>query len=289
VPREITFETPTDPGQFGPEQMRPRVLVGLSMSVLTRWFAAYLVPYSRLLNDHLIGFVFTTVRLDADLPALRFADADWLLTTGRVTASDSAKYLRLDAEIRARLDTQAVSARRVAAFHADMRVVTVVEDLALTAEPGILPENLFTRFQADEIYQPDRAALAQAAVQPDGKEIFAGAVWEFPLCRSQCEVADQWAFTEIMELLTTARERLFLHDATPPPVARLALGSPVRSTGVIFQRALYVFDTCRITTRVLAGADHHDQVVFLHSIDDPAHAAACATAWEITEARAPRT
>jgi hypothetical protein len=280
MPRAITFETPTGPTQFGPEQIRPRVLLGLAMTSLGCWFAAHLVPHSRLLNDYRTGFVFTTVQLDNALPDLRFADADWLAVTSRVTVSDSAKYLHLTVDIDARLDTQESATRRVASFNADLRAVTVVESEALTATPGTLPGPLYARFLPEEIYQPDRTAIARAATPPEGKEIFNSNGQETILCRSHCEVADQWSFIEVLELLTTARERLFLQSGVPAAVGRLAVAHPVRNIVGVFHRSMYVFDTCRISTRVLTSSTEDSRLTFTYSLDDPARPGTCVTAWE---------
>jgi len=284
VARDVAFQVPTHPGQFGPLQIRPRVLLGLSADALARWLAAYLVPYPRLLADHRTAFVFTTVRLRCDPPQLRLADADWLNVTGRITASGSAKYLRLRTEIAADPPDQVVP-RAVATFGADLRIVTIVEQRTLTAEPGTLPRDLFALFEPDEIYEPDRAALVREATPPTGEEV-CGAVWETTLYRSHCEVADQWSFIEVMELLTAARERLYLLDGAPSHANRLAVARPIVATTAVFQRARYIFDTCRITTRLLvrdgaAGPD--DSGFFLHALDDPAHAGRCLTAWEVPQ------
>jgi len=281
MPRSITFDTPTDPVQFGPMQARPRVLMGLAITSLARWFAAYLVPYSRILDEHHTGFAFTTVQLENALPDLRFTDADWYTVTAHVTASDSAKYLHLRTDIEARLQAGAVGSRPVATFHADMRVVTVVEPLTLSGEPGVLPKSLFDRFLPDEIYRPDRSAITRATTPPDGNEIFRDGDTEVVLYRSQCEVADQWSFIEVLERLTANRERLFVGNAAPADVGRLAVAQPVRKTVAVFHRAMYVFDTCNITTRLLASPDEEGQLAFVHTLHDPAHPGPCLTAWEI--------
>lgn len=280
MPRTITFETPTNPTQFGPDQIRPRVLLGLAITSLGRWFAAHLVPYSRLLNDYRTGFVFTTVQLDNALPDLRFADADWLAVTSRVTVSNSAKYLQLTVDIHSRLHTQESATRRVASFQADLRVVTIVESQALTGTPGTLPGPLYARFLPEEIYQPDRTAIARAATPPEGKEIFNSNGQETILCRSHCEVADQWSFIEVLELLTTARERLFVQGAVPAAVGHLAVAQPVRNIVGVFHRAMYVFDTCRITTRVVSSPAEDTSLTFTYSLHDPARPGTCVTAWE---------
>jgi acyl-CoA thioesterase FadM len=125
VTRTVSFETPTDPTLFGPDQPHPRALLALSMRGFATWLAEHLVPYSRLVYDFGTGAVFTTVRLDY-LGELRFTDADWLTTTTLVQVSESATDLRLDVDVDARC---ALDGRRlpVAHSHADLRLVTIFQ------------------------------------------------------------------------------------------------------------------------------------------------------------------
>ena len=205
--RTVCFETPTDPTLFGPDQPRPRGLLALSMRGFATWLAEHLVPYSRLVSDFGTGAVFTAVRLDY-LGELRFADADWITTTTRVQVSESAKYLRLDVDLDA---PRASDGRRfpVGRVHADLRLVTILEPDGLTATPGTLPGRLLDRFEARETYHPDREALARATTPPTDRSVVAERVTSGGLYRSHCEVADQWSFIEVIELLTAAREQFF--------------------------------------------------------------------------------
>ncbi|WP_197366935.1 hypothetical protein, partial [Streptomyces clavuligerus] len=218
--RTVTFHHPTDPTQFGPEQLRPRVLLGMVMTTLARWLAEHLVPYSRLMYEHRTAFVFSTVHLTYAEPSVRFADADSLQITGAVAVSESATYLRVTAEITSLRYGHPDEVRPVGSLHAALRVVTVAETEALSAEPGALPGPLFRAFRPDEIYAPDRAAIARAAALPEGTELFRAPGHEVTLCRSHCELADQWSFSEVVEVATTARERLFTDPAVPAPVRR---------------------------------------------------------------------
>lgn len=279
--REITFEHPVDPSQFGPEQIRPRALLALAMSGLSRWFATCLVPYSRLLSEHHTGLVFTHASLRRAAPDLRFRDADWLGVTARVSMSDSAKYLHLAVEFGARRDAGTGGHRPVASFDADLRVVSIEEGHALTALPGMLPDHLLALFEPTEIYEPDRAALTAVSMPPTGAEVLA-AGFEVPLVRSDCEVADQWSFIEVAELATRARERLRHLDTTPETIARIAriaAAGPVARLDAVFDASLYVFDVCSVATRVLVQKS--GDVVFLHTFTDAAHNRRCATVWEL--------
>lgn len=279
MPRQDAFEAPVDPSQFGPLQMRPRALLALAMSGLARWLAAHVVPYPRLVDEHRTGLVFTLARLDYAHPDLRFADADWLVVTSRVRVSESGTYLALDVDIAARPSPGADPDRPVASFHADLRVVSIVERHALTALPGELAPGLLARFERSEVYRPDRAALARDATPPEGAEVLAPVAFETVLCRSHCEVADQWSFIEVMELATAARERLLLLEEVPDAVGTMAVARPTGSLVAVFHRAMYLFDTCRISTRVLAAP--RGGAVVAHAFSDRAREGSCVTAWEI--------
>jgi hypothetical protein len=285
MPRAVTFDVPTDPTQFDPLQIRPRVLLGFSVSALARWFAAHVASYPALLSEHRTAFAFTVVQLDYALPHLRFTDADWLAVTGRLMVADSAKYVRLTVDFHAR--GGATDPRPVASFQTDLRVVTIVEDHGLTALPGLFPENLLAKFLPDEVYRPDRAAIAATATPPTGEQILGEVSRDSTLCRSQCEVADQWSFIEVIEALTAARERLFLLDTAAPTLAKLAVRLPLRGVTAVFHRAMFVFDTVRIRTRAIAGPNGSDNLVFLHTVHDPSHEVDCVTAWETLTEPAP--
>jgi hypothetical protein len=277
MPREVAFEIPADPSQFTPVQIRPRVLLGLSMQSLARWLDGYAVPYPSLLTRHSAAFAFTWIQLDYAEPDLRFEQAGWLAVTGRLSASATGKYLRLDIRVQT-CDHRDVSRHQpVARVRADMRVVSIVEGEALSAIPGALSADLLGRFLPDEIYQPDRATIAKASTPPGGGEIAPASCLSASLYRTHCEVADQWSFIEVIELLTAARERLYVHGTAPADVGKHAVSSPVRRIVAVFHRAMFVFDTCKITTRPVETADG---MVFVHTVAYPGTAGTCVTAWE---------
>lgn len=152
MPRPASFEVPTDPTLFGPDQLRPRGLLTLAMRGYATWLATHLVPYSRLVREFRCGTVFTTVRLDHLGRPLRFADADQLVVTTRVQLSESAKYLGLDVDIEGG-PAPGGPLSPVARCHADLRVVAILED-ALAAMPSTLPDILSACFQPSEISRP---------------------------------------------------------------------------------------------------------------------------------------
>ena len=276
--RTVCFETPTDPTLFGPDQLRPRGLLALSMRGFATWLAEHLVPYSRLVYDFGTGAVFTAVRLDY-LGELRFADADLITTTTRVQVSESAKYLRLDVDLDA---PRASDGRRlpVGRVHADLRLVTILEPDGLTATPGTLPGRLLDRFEARETYLPDREALARATTPPTDRSVVAERVTRGGLCRSQLRgrrsvvvhrshrAVDRCSRTvlpgRVLRRDPPNRGRLcdtVDHCRLPPPalpVRRLSSSPP----GCSPRRA------------------NRGRPVFVYEMVDPTHAATCVTAWE---------
>lgn len=96
-------------------------------------------------------------------------------------------------------------------------------------------------------------------------------------------MADQWSFIEVIEMLTAARERLFLAEGLPMEAAHLAVAHPTRSLTVIFHRPLYLFDQYEITTRLMFDAGDRAAPIFRYDIVDSAHGADCVAAWELLE------
>lgn len=106
----------------------------------------------------------------------------------------------------------------------------------MAGEPGLLPAWLYERFRPTEIYSPDRAAIARGRDRAVRQTLDAQATTTVTLTRSHCEVADQWSYPELMELLTTAREHFFLDDSIPAHIGRLAVATPIQSMAAVFQR-----------------------------------------------------
>ncbi|MFI9047270.1 hypothetical protein [Streptomyces sp. NPDC053427] len=244
---------------FGPHQLRPRAVLTLLAEGFARWMGAHIAPFRALVAEHHTAVVVQGIHLDFDHPDLVFTDADWLSARTRIHVGEDGQRLAVLLDILA-------AERRVVHGRLDLRVVLLAEDDSLGAAPGSLPAVLMGRFEEAEI-QPMRArALAQDHAAPNGGELLRQQ-WDTLLCRSACEVADQWSFIEMVELATHARERLFATAEDPDRAARHLVSVPVRSVRAGFRRPLYVFDTCRILTSVHAGGD--GGLIVTHALGSP--------------------
>jgi hypothetical protein len=272
----ISFDVPVEPTLFSPLQLRPRAVLGLAISGLSRWLATHLVSYPELLGKHRIGMVAAAVRLDYARPHLRFDEADWLTTTATLAVSTTGTWLRLRAEL-------TTSTRPAATVFLELRPVDLGDDPdGMSALPGSLPEGLLGGFAVEERFTADPRATVSAAVPPrTGTALGETASYPVHLYRSHCEVADQWSFIEVAELLTRARERLFLNDPRPSDRLRLAVSAPVRSFSALLRRPMYAFDEGTGTVRAF---DAPDGAVFVHSLRRSSATKPNVSAWELMDA-----
>jgi hypothetical protein len=156
----ISFDVPVEPTLFSPLQLRPRAVLGLAISGLSRWLATHLVSYPELLGKHRIGMVAAAVRLDYARPHLRFDEADWLTTTATLAVSTTGTWLRLRAEL-------TTSTRPAATVFLELRPVDLGDDPdGMSALPGSLPEGLLGGFAVEERFTADPRATVSAAVPP---------------------------------------------------------------------------------------------------------------------------
>ncbi|GHF28913.1 hypothetical protein [Streptomyces morookaense] len=275
--RETAFREPLYPTRFSPLQLRPRTLLDLAVNGLARWLAEHLTPFPHLVHKHRTAIVVRTLRLDCTTPDLRFADTPWLDVRARLATTGSGEWLVLSLAYEA-------GGRTAARARLVLRVLAVAEPETLSAEPGALPPDLLAGFTEAERLPPDALRELARTRQPFGlgTELLAPQEWETTLSRSQCEVADQWSFIEMIELATTARERLSTTTGPALPAAH----APVRSLAAFFQRPMFVFDTCRTVTRA-HHAPRGGRTVFRHDIGHaapPRTAAAGLRVWELLDA-----
>jgi hypothetical protein len=275
MPPAVSFDVPAEPTLFSPLQLRPRAVLGLAISGLSRWLATHLVSYPELLGKHHIGMVAAAVRLDYAQPQLRFDDADWLTMTATLAASTTGTWLRLHAEL-------ATAVRPAATVALDLRPVDLSDDPhGMSALPGSLPAHLLSGFAADQRFTADPRATVRAAVPPQTSTAL-GETSCYPvhLYRSHCEVADQWSFIEMAELFTRARERLFLGDPRPADRLRLAVSAPVRTFSALLRRPMYAFDE---GTGSVGAFDAPGGAVFVHSLRRSSARTPNISAWELVE------
>lgn len=271
MPRVVTFEVPVDPTLFGPNQLRPRAILGMATSGVGRWLVSHVAPYPALAAEHRTGFVVSSLRLDYADPQLRYDEATWLAATVGLTIDSTGERVRFRI-------SYAGDGRPAAELNGELRVLALTGDEGLTALPGALPLDLVARFQADEIH-PFSGRVAVPPITTD--ELMEPREYTTTLSRSHCEVADQWSFIEMAELMTRAREQIYITTPSPSAAVRLAASAVVRRTSIVLMRPLFVFDECVITTSAARSSTDPGEVVFRHVLRRRSETTTCVITWEV--------
>ncbi|GAA3687525.1 hypothetical protein GCM10022267_87890 [Lentzea roselyniae] len=255
--RQVEFTQPVTTTQFSPLQLRPRTLLGWMSDGFARWLAANLVPFPALIAEHGTAVVVQSVGIDYVAPDLRFDESEWITVRCTMSADLTGDRLWMWVDY---LATDRLAARGTLI----VRVVRLGEKDSLAARPGSLPGHLLARFAPGEIRELDaRQPARDAKSWPSGKYLALTSSWSTVLCRSHCEVADQWSFIEMVELVTHARESMFTVDASE--AARHAVAAPLRSLRAVFRRPMFLFDECKVDTTVHTP-DNGDGPVFHHEV-----------------------
>jgi hypothetical protein len=283
VSRTVTNSEPVTTTLFSPLQLRPRALLSQLSAGFARWMTAYVVPFRSLVTEHRTAVVVQSLALDYATPNLTFDDAVWLTAETRMATGESGEWLHLWTDVRS-------GDRTVAEGRLRIRVLELAGEESLAARPGTLPETLRDCFTADERLPDDARKVLRIDKPPMPDEEAIGARhWRLPLLRSQCELADQWSFVEMVELATCARDRLYTTDDCPAPAVRDALGAPLHSVRAVFRKPMFLFDECAVTTSARASATG-PELVFTHDFAPVDARRSHLTVWETLTTRpgAPR-
>lgn len=172
------------------------------------WLREHVVDYPTFTHEHGVGVTIYRQHLSYGTRAL-FDTATLGVHTGVCSRADGG-LLMVDTTIRGRdADVARVSLTLVP--------VLIAEADALSAQPGPLPPALLARFQPDELEPETRRPVVQPLIRRT--QSAAGARFEatkpFTIHRHHCELADQWCFLAVPDLVAEARERMCIRgDAT---------------------------------------------------------------------------
>lgn len=223
---DCRYVMPCDTSLFTPHQLQPVMAGRIANTAVARWLCEHLVSYRRLLAEYRTGLVVWSVHLRYERP-LRFEDADEL----RVEVEGRVRYGGRQVEwvicIGARIPQAPAVAVRVCLVTVPVRLDG---DAALSARPALLGPELLRRFPGDEpVGTPYLSPVPALRRDLEGAEApLARSAAPFVIHRAACEVADQWAWTELVALAAAGRERLILDHAEHIPQVRAGLRDPLR-------------------------------------------------------------
>lgn len=255
--RATVFRATTDTTFFTPLQIQPRAMLSLASNAWARWLQDRGTSQRGLLHAHRFGIVVVGIHLRYEEP-MTFFDGDALdvQMLARVRKERSLMEGRV---------SYTSGARQVGSAVILVRPIALGDVESLAALPTLVTDHVLSLFDADEIdpSAPQRVVpnlLRQ--LEADGRTIGSGET-SLTFHRHLCEVADQWAFTDIPTLVGAARENLVMSGSSAEGALRDGLRKPMREFIAELRQPFYVFDKARIETRAYALGD---DVYFVHRL-----------------------
>jgi hypothetical protein len=264
--RRIRFDVVTDTSHFNPLQLQPRALLAISFNALSRWLEQHLVSFPRLLGQHRTSLVILGASIDYEAP-LGFFDGDRVEVDAGLRVLSSGR--------RAELKVSFTGAPGRAASVRIMLCPVLIDDPdSLAAAPGAIPEELLARLESDE-FEPGSPVRtlpdARQRLEAEGRVLGRG-THEFMIQRHHCEVADQWAFSEVAGLVGASRERLVVASSEAGVLVD-GLARPLVRFDMELRRPFFWFQAGAVDT---VAHEHEGCAVFLHDLrsqvpGDPLH------------------
>ncbi|GGX28547.1 hypothetical protein [Streptomyces noursei] len=261
--RHCRYTLPCDTSLFTPQQLQPVMAGRIANTAMARWLHDHLVSYRRLLTEYRTGLVVWSVGIRYEHP-LRFDDADTLLITAEGRTRHGGRQMEWTTRIGIHSDARHIPDAAVR-VHLVALPVRLDGDAALSARPAPLPPELLRRFPVEE--DPDTPCLSPVpALRHDLERTeppLARSRTPFLIHRAACEMADQWAWTELVALAAAGRERLVLDHAAGTPRLRAALQQPLRRLDARLTSPAALFDAVEVDSRAWPGTPHP---AFTHTV-----------------------
>jgi hypothetical protein len=257
MPRTVRLELAVDTSFYTALQLQPRLLLAQSWNALACWYRRHLVPFPELLRVHRLGTVVLSIELRY-LERLQFFDSDTLTVEAGLTLRRRASRLVLST-------TFTAAGRTAAQVGIVLCPVAILEEQSLSASPTVLPAELVRRFRPDEIDEapPTRSVPALLESLTPGHDQVAEGEHEFRIAHHHCEVAEQWAFTEVPTLTESAREAIAVHHGKVSPVLKRCLAQPMTALDVELYKPYFIFDHGVVETEALAAPS---ELAFVHEL-----------------------
>lgn len=273
--RAIDWQEIVNTSTFSAVQMQPGVVASLSWSALARWLRTYLVSFPTLIKEEATGLVVMAFHLDYR-DQVSFFDCDAFRVRGALRIMRRGE--------RGQLDLRFFSDRlELAVARLILRPVAILDPISLGAEPAPLPESLLVKFEDDELQSasPVRLVPSRLTTVETTGTLLAESRQPFRMHRHLTEVADQWSWTEVPNLVESARENLALDDRCEHKrMLRSCLSRRLARFDVEFSRPYFSFDCGEIVSRAYNVAGH---LAFIHKFTSNQGLHLHATAVEVFE------
>ncbi|WP_394821767.1 acyl-CoA thioesterase [Pendulispora albinea] len=265
--RTIDFQLPADSCMFTPFQLQPRTLLSLTMSAWTRWLREHFVPLPLLMSRHLTSVVVGGIEIDY-LEPLGFLESDLLDVRAGVRTRREGSTMEVTVDFQS-------EAKTVARTKLVLIFVRLEDTRSLAARPARLDPALLARFEADEL--TDERAPRKATALVREFETYHPACERrtpFTIHRHLCEVADQWSFIELPNLVALGREAIGLSPPGGLPSLRGGISRRILGVHAELHRAFFVFDSGVLVTKAYSTGS---RLAFVHELrsatdDGPKHA-----------------
>jgi acyl-CoA thioesterase FadM len=250
MPQAIEFEVPVDTSTFSAVQLQPGVVASLTWNALARWLRAYLLPFPTLIRDESTGFVVMGFHLQY-LDEVSFFDCEAFRVRAALRVMRRAERCQLD--LRFFSPTHELATARLI-----LCPVSIEDPISLAARPAPLSEKLQALIPAEDLESASPARLVPArlsAIETTG-EFLAEKSKDFTIHRHGTEVAEQWAWTHLPNIVEGAREDLALGDRSERRHAlRRCLRSPMARFDAEYNVPFFSFEKGTIVTRAFALGD----------------------------------
>jgi hypothetical protein len=242
--RRCTFELVTDTSHFTALQLQPRALLQVSFNALSRWLKEHLISFPWLIREHRLSVVILGARIRYER-LFGFFDSDSVQVEGGCRVMRGGTRLRFDVEVWA-------PAGLAATVSILLCPVAIEDPLTLAATPTTIADDVLERFAADEVDpgSPDRTLPGlRQTIESEGTLVAEGSS-SFLVDRHLCEVADQWAFTEVPALVGASSATIARERCDQRPELRHVLALPLRSFEMELMRPYFWFQAGQIRSRV---------------------------------------
>ena len=249
MPRSVRFEVVTDTAQFTYLQIQPKSLLALCWNGYARWLKEHLFSFPTLIRDHHFGTVILSIDIEY-LESLQFFDTDTIEVEVAVRVRRGGSRLELEAHF--------FGAEREAAQVLIVLCPVEIQDAeTLTAAPAKLPDQLLEKFHSDEIDDGSPArqmpALLEQIAHPERLLVQGKA--PFVIHHHYCEVAEQWSFIEVPNIVESVREAVALEHHEEHPLLRQCLNRPRRQINIELSRPYFIYESGLVASKIYQQQD----------------------------------